>query len=145
MSTYVKYNVLRVPFDACNLGDSKDYDDFEFDLLEKYPRLKDKFDYAEVGKFMTCFTSNDLYIDFVLDYDYDANGEYGKVRELYPSEIEKFMPIFKLIDEDIDMSKVRYVEYCYYNCCEPDDYYDTTKDEFYNELPGPNPSWYTFK
>jgi hypothetical protein len=115
MSTYVKYNVLRIPFSECGLGNSRDYDDFEFDLLEKHPRLKGKLDYAKIGRFMVGFTDGDLYLDFVLDHEYDADGDYGKVRDLYPSEVIKFAPIFKLVNETIDMSKVRYVEYCYYN------------------------------
>jgi hypothetical protein len=141
MSTYVREKVLRIPMDNLDFSyvmsaikekfPNEDVDgDFSFYLERTLPEL---FDYAEVGKFQLAPTRTP-YIDFVLDYEYDADGEYGKTRALYESEKQKYLPTFQKIDPNIDMSMVRLVEFCWYNCSEADDYYDDTADPFYDEV-----------
>lgn len=132
MSDYVKHKVLRIPFNKTGWSEfggdfcrARDY--FE----EEYPDL---FDYSTKGKFQFAPTEGE-YVDYVLDIDRDAwEGEYGKIRDLYPSEKEKAYKLFEQVMPNADMSAIRVVEYCWYNCCEAPDYYDYSDDDFYKEL-----------
>ena len=141
MSTYVREKVLRIPRYKLNFAHiarkleekfpgENIMDDLEFYLESALPDL---FDYGCENKFQMSPTC-EPYIDYVLEYEWDCEGEYGKVRDLYDSEKEKFEPIFQKIDPDINMDYVRLVEFCWYNGCEAPDYYDITKDAFYKEL-----------
>ena len=80
--------------------------------------------------------TKDAFIDYVLDYKWDCDGNYGKVRELYDSEKQKFRSIFQRLDPDINMDYVRLVEFCWYNGSEAPDYFDesTYHDDFYDEV-----------
>jgi len=139
MSTYVREKVLRVPFEHVDLNYIKnviakkhdDYeDDFAWYLEDVFPDL---FDYATIGKFQVAPTESPFF-DYVLDYEYDADGEYGKTRALYESEKAKYLPIFQKIAPNINMDYVRLVEFCWYNGTEAPDYYDDTNDSFYDEV-----------
>ena len=141
MSTYVREKVLRIPMERINMNYIKDI------IVQKYPNenheddfgwylesaLPDVFDYATVGKFQIAPTK-EMYIDYVIEKEWDADGEYGKTRALYESEKAKYLPMFQKIDPDIDMNYVRLVEFCWYNCSEAPDYYDDTRASFYDEI-----------
>ena len=131
MSWYVRYKVLRVPVNDCGLQYLTDDDDPDDILQSKYPGV---VSYKDAGKFTVTYTSDGLFLDYILEHEWDCDGEYVKVRELRDSEKELYRKVFQLICPDIDMDKVRLVDYCYYNCCEPDGYYDITSDPFYKEL-----------
>lgn len=140
MSTYVREKVLRIPREKMNfahivrkLEEKFPGKDIMDDLGFYIEDLDDLFDYGKVGKFQLAPTG-EPFIDYVLDHEWDCDGEYGKVRELYDSEKNKFRPIFEQIDPDINMDYVRLVEFCWYNGCEAPDYYDLMEDEFYKEL-----------
>ena len=141
MSTYVREKVLRIPREKMNfahivrkLEEKFPGEDIMDDLGFYIEDLDDNlFDYGKVNKFQLAPTE-EPFIDYVLDYEYDCDGEYGKVRDLYESEKEKFRPIFQQLDPDINMDYVRLVEFCWYNGCEAPDYYDPMEDEFYKEL-----------
>lgn len=141
MSTYVREKVLRIPVDKVDFSMIKAGlkekfpeedidDDFDWFLERAFPEL---FDYSTVGKFQMSPTETP-YLDYMLEYEYDADGEYGKTRALYESEKAKYLPVFQKVDPNIDINLVRLVEFCWYNCCEADDYYDETEDPFYNEV-----------
>jgi hypothetical protein len=141
MSTYVREKVLRIPrhkFNFANIArkleekfpDEDIMDDLGYYIEKAFPDL---FDYGTKKKFQLAPTC-ESFIDYVLEYEWDCDGEYGKIRELYDSEKEKFRPIFQQLDPDINMDFVRLVEFCWYNGCEAPDYYDITKDPFYKEL-----------
>ena len=141
MSTYVREKVLRIPVHKMNFAH------IVRKLEEKYPDhdvmddlgcylenvLTDLFGYGDRNKFQLAPT-REQFIDYVLDYEYDCDGDYGKVRELYDSEKEKFRPIFQQLDPDLNMDYVHLVEFCWYNGCEAPDYYDPQEDPFYKEL-----------
>ena len=141
MSTYVREKVLRIPQDKINLENiinelERKYsnenvrDDLSFFLEAAMP---DMFGYGDKDKFQMSPTC-EPFVDYVLEHEYDCDGDYGKVRELYESEKEKFRPVFQKIDPDINMDYVRLVEFCWYNGCEAPDYYDPQEDPFYKEL-----------
>lgn len=139
MSTYVREKVLRVPVERVDLHYIKNilankYDDYEDDFIwyleNEFP---DVFGYATIGKFQTSPTEIPFF-DYVLDYEYDADGEYGKTRALTDNEKRKYLPMFQKLDPSINMDWVRLVEFCWYNGTEAPDYYDNTKDSFYDEV-----------
>lgn len=139
MSTYIREKVLRIPMDRLNMSAIKntlaenheDYeDDFSFYLESYFPTL---FGYATKHMFQIAPTE-ESYIDYVLEYEYDADREYGKTRKLYDSEKAKYLPVFQQLDPDVNMDDVRLVEFCWYNCCEAPDYYDDVNDPFYEEV-----------
>ena len=148
MSTYVREKVLRLPIECFQLEDFKKAiaekleamgeqvkyldDDLGWYTEKAFP---DIFGYGDRGKFQWSPTYPRRFIDFVLDYEYDCDGEYGKVRELYPSEKEKYLPVFQKLFPELDsLDDVRLVEFCYYNGCEAEDYYDLKDDPFYKEV-----------
>ena len=141
MSTYVREKVLRIPSHKMNFAhivrklEEKYPDNDVMDDLGCYLEnaLPDLFGYGDKNKFQMSPTC-EPFIDYVLEYEYDCVGGYGKVRELYDSEKEKFRPIFQQLDPDINMDYVRLVEFCWYNGCEAPDYYDPQEDPFYKEL-----------
>ena len=128
MSDYCHYKVLRIPF--TKYFPDKDIWDFEskhFNIFRNQP-----------GYFNIPATDNEEmeYLDFIIEYDYGQDaGDWGKSRNLKVDEMVNYYDLFKLIIPDIDMTDVRLVEYCYYNCCEAPDYYDTSKDSFYDLIP----------
>ena len=131
MSSYVREKVLRMPVTLSELN-MEDTNDLTCDLEEKYPTL---FEYAQPRCFQIAPTE-ELFLDYVLEYEWDANGEYGKVRELYPSEKERYKPIFQQILPEVNMNLVHLVEFCWYNCTEAPSYYsmNKNKDKFYEEV-----------
>lgn len=131
MSDYVREKVLCIPLERLNLVFTDDeMDDLSWSIEKRFPNI---FDYAEEGKFQLAPTCSQ-YVDYVLEYEYGADGEYGKTRALTDREKEKYRPVFQRISPDVDMDFVRLVEFCWYNCCEVPDYYDDTKDRFYDEV-----------
>ena len=133
MSTYVREKVLRVPFDKYAQFfklEIDDPDDMPWSVARKYPNL---WGYGDIGMFQFSPTE-ELYVDYVLDYEYDCDGEYGKVRELYPSEKAKYLPKFLDIFSHINMNDVKLVEFCWYNGCDAPDYYEPMNDPFYQEV-----------
>jgi hypothetical protein len=131
MSTYVREKVLRIPLERLNLSFTEEEMDDLGLSIEK--RFKDIWGYADVGKFQLASTEIP-FVDFVLDYEWDAFGEFGKTRALSDREKEKYLPTFKKVDPDVNMDFVRLVEFCWYNGCEAPDYYDETKDDFCDEV-----------
>jgi hypothetical protein len=141
VSTYVREKVLRIPRHKLNFAH------IVRKLEEKFPNedvmddlgfyiesaLPDLFDYGQIGKFQLSPT-DEPFIDYVLDYEYDADGEFGKTRALTENEKKKYLPVFEKIDPEINMDFVRLVEFCWYNGCEAPDYYDHTNDPFYEEV-----------
>lgn len=125
MSAYVKTKVIRIPFEDTGLvGDL-----YNFEYNENWGN-------SVVGKFSPSPTESP-FVDFVLEYEHDSDsGEYGKVRDLYPSEVSAWEPIFKKEMPNCDMSKAKLVEFCWYNCCEAPDYYAdiASKDSFFKEV-----------
>ena len=141
MSTYVREKVLRIPRYKMNFAHlarkleekfpGEDImDDLGYYIEKTFPDL---FSYGTINKFQLAPT-RESFIDYVLDYEWDCDGEYGKIRDLYDSEKDKFRTIFQHLDPDINMDYVRLVEFCWYDSCEAPDYYDLTKDPFYKEL-----------
>lgn len=131
MSDYVRnkqvlYPVTKDLLDKMGL----DEDSFE-DKLFPADNLEMEYfvDYSGTG-------DSNYYLAYELYSNYgEESGEFGRSRFLKPFEQEKYKKIFsKAIPEEfIDPSLFKYVDYCYYNCCEADDYY-VKKDDFEEEI-----------
>ena len=141
MSTYVREKVLRIPlkklFDEYLISGwltINNTDDVSEVLEKNFPN---EFKHATVGKFQIAPTEEN-YIDFVLEYNQNSYcGEFGKIRNLYNTEKENFLPIFQRLISILtleDMNAVKVVEFCWYNNCEAPNFYDTEDDDFYKEI-----------
>ena len=122
MSDYVHETALRYPItdDDCD----------RIRAMENYMGYRH---IKNVGHFDTTYTDEHVYLDYVIFHSYgDECGEWSKSRDLYDVEKEAFKHLFQQFFPDIDMSKVRLVDYCWYNCCEPPECYDAKSDPFYN-------------
>ena len=132
MSDYVRNKQVLYPVTK-ELLKKLNCDDI-YDLEEKFP-ARSKFE-AE-GFIDYSGTKNyNQYLAYELDSDYGTeSGEFGRARFLKPVEQEKYKKLFsEVIPEDlIDATLFKYVDYCYYNCCEADDYY-VKKDSFEEEI-----------
>ena len=123
MSDYCREKVLRYPVEES-----------PWDIEEKFPNLFTA--HKKLPSFDTAPTDGN-FIDYKLEHTYGVDcGDWGRNRELYQEEKDKYRPIFEQIFPNIDMNKVRLVEYCWYNCCEAPDYYDDVneKDGFYKPV-----------
>lgn len=117
---------------------------------EKYSWIREKSDWPDylecikfpelIGykkKFECSFGDTERYIDLMLYHDYGIeNSEWYKVRYTTKTEQDRFRKDFKEIFPGLDMDRTRVVDYCYYNCCEPNDLWEvkTESDEFYKEM-----------
>lgn len=79
--------------------------------------------------------TNQFFIDYNLPFRNDAEGDWGRTRELYYSEYMKYSAKFEklLKDRIVKPSELRLVEYCWYDCSEAPDYF-TCHDDFYDEV-----------
>lgn len=126
MSDYSHYKVLRVPADKYHLGDLEEFELNHRDVFGSAPG------YFRIAPTVT------LFIDFILEHDYDNFGEYGKVRELRTNEKIMYYDVFHMLIPNIQMNDVRLVDFCWYNCCEAPDYYAVEDDPFYDDIPAPS-------
>lgn len=126
MSDYVKIKAIRLPIPQEILDKCDD--------LEEYfeQQLGDLFnDCHQTGRFTIEYTDNNKYLDYVLDYEYGVDcGDYGFAFNLNDSDKVKYVPLFKNIGYKFHIGDLRKVVYCYYNGCEPLDYYDVSEDLF---------------
>lgn len=130
MSDYVRnkqvlYPVTKELLDRLNISDIFDLD---FPRGSKFG-VEGFIDYGGTKDY-------NKYLVYELDSDYGVeSGDFGRSRFLKPAEQEKYKKLFsEVIPEDlIDPSLFKYVDYCYYNCCECDDYY-VKKDSFEEEI-----------
>lgn len=88
-----------------------------------------------MGKFYWGMTYPKTFLDYTVEYDYDNEcGDWGKVRELYDTERCRAKEIFEQLLPSVDETKIRLVDYCYYNSSEAPDYYSMDDDPFYKEV-----------
>ena len=132
MSDYVRnkqvlYPVTKELLEKLNCDDAYDLEE-RFSAGSKFT-VEGFVDYSGTGNY-------NKYLAYELSSTYgDESGDFGRSRFLRPSEQEKYKKLFgEIIPEDlIDPSLFKYVDYCYYNCCECDDYY-IKKDGFEDEI-----------
>ena len=132
MSDYVRYKVVRYP-----IGRYKTFKELydATDVFDKLPKVDNIYGTGAID-----YRTDEVcaYIDYELFTSYGEEcDDFGRTRALTEKEQDKYEPIFKDFVKglvDIDKTKLRLVDYCYYNCCEPQAYYDETDDSFYDEV-----------
>ena len=132
MSDYVRnkqvlYPVTKELLEKLNCNDIYDLEG-RFSAGSKFA-AEGFIDYSGTGDY-------NKYLAYELSSTYGGeSGDFGRSRFLKPSEQEKYKKIFsEIIPENlIDPTLFKYVDYCYYNCCEANDYY-IKKDSFEDEI-----------
>jgi len=121
MSDYVHKKVVRLPLPNEIKGKGKD-DVWEY-LKDLLGELWDKH-------FVLEYTDKGYYIDWVYYHTYgEESGDWGNVRLLTEKEFNVIKPYFDKLCVNYKYEDLRLVDYCYYNCCEPPDYYEIKNDD----------------
>lgn len=85
--------------------------------------LKDPFSYE---KFEGSNNNINCYLFFSLYHTYGQRSDnFGSSRKCTAKEIVQYAPMFaEVLGKEIDTDKLKYIEYCWNNCCECQDYYE---------------------
>ena len=145
MSDYVHEKVIRLKItdeivEKFNYEVIDDFiDDFDDFIMREHPELsminlnsngtyeyyRDRFPRFEIG--YGCW---DRYIDLLLFQSYgEESNDWGIVSMLSDKEKDTFVPYFETIGLEINPDDLRKVDYCWYNCSEPPDYYDLNESK----------------
>lgn len=132
MSDYSRSKVVRLKATLDELGISDIWD-----IENKFPDLFLSECYTEYKKskkpYFEIAPTEQPFIDFVIFHSYGEEcDDWGRTRELTRNELAKYIPIFQQILPTVKAEQLRYVDYCFYNCCEAPDYFD--EDEFFEEI-----------
>jgi hypothetical protein len=127
MSDFVHIKAIRLPLDK--IIETKELNSSEVDkYLED--KLGDLFGYHDVKKFERSCTYSNYYLDWVYYYTYgEESGDWGHTSYLTDKEFEKIKPLFEKVVPDVKIEGLRKVDYCYYNCSEPPDYFEVEEDD----------------
>jgi hypothetical protein len=119
MSDYVRKKCVRFKISQNIIEELKNDYDWLVDLLLEKFQLKDSYDTEND------FTINDGYdydnrkedyfLDYQLEYEYGASGDFESVRLLSDTEFQKYSRMFAKYFNEIGRDELRLVEYCYYN------------------------------
>lgn len=119
MSDYVRKKCVRFKIPQNIIDELKNNNDWLVDLLLEKFQLKDSYDTEND------FTINDGYdydnrkedyfLDYQLEYEYGASGDFESVRLLTDTEFQKYSRMFSKYFNEIGRDELRLVEYCYYN------------------------------
>lgn len=137
MSDYKHNKAVMYPITSALLNrlNCKDAWDLEEKFTTNRYRDKSYFD-IEILKDYSGSKECNYYLSYVINSTYgEEEGEFGRSRFLKPSEQEKYKKLFSqvILEEFLDPSLFKYVDYCWYNCSECDDYY-VKKDSFEEEI-----------
>ena len=119
MSDYVRKKCVRFKIPQSVIEKLKDDSGWLVDLLLDKFQLKDSYDTEND------FTINDGYdydnrkedyfLDYQLEYEYGASGDFESIRLLTDTEFQKYSRMFAKYFNEIGRDELRLVEYCYYN------------------------------
>ena len=118
MSDYVRKKCVRykLPQNIINEFDRNDF--IEDKLIEKYG-LKESYntenDFTINSGLNYRKDEYEYFLDFQLDYEYGASGDFENVRLLTDIEFEKYSRLFAKYFNEIGRDELRLVHYCYYN------------------------------
>ena len=119
MSDYVRKKVVRFKIPENIIEELENKDEWiegllleKYDLKESY-NIKDDFTINSGLNFET--DKYDYFLDYQLDYEYGASGDFENVRLLTDTEFEKYSRKFAVYFNEIGRDELRLVHYCYYN------------------------------
>ncbi len=126
MSDYVRKKAVRFKIDNAIVEslekeiEEKDLFESPQELLLKQYKLPDWFEHK-----LNEFTINNgydfdnhkenLFLDYMLDYEYGASGDFESVRLLTDNEFNKYRELFSKYFNVVRRDELRLVHYCYYN------------------------------
>ena len=119
MSDYVRKKCVRFKIPQNIIDEVQNKDGWVVDLLlEKYKleeayNVKNNFTINSGLNFDT--DEYEYFLDYQLDYEYGANGDFEDVRLLTDVEFEKYSKMFEKYFNEIKRNELRLVHYCYYN------------------------------
>lgn len=126
MSDYVRIKAVRykIPNEIIEKIKKNNEDFWKDDIEEYYNNEKDiintKYDNQKnnlnIGSGLDYETDEYMYfIDYILDYEYGASGDFENVRKLTENEYNKYKKVFSKVISDVKQNELRLVHYCYYN------------------------------
>ena len=128
MSDYVRKKCVRFKIPQNIIDELKNDNDWLVDLLLEKFQLKDSYDTEND------FTINDGYdydnrkedyfLDYQLEYEYGASGDFESVRLLTDTEFQKYSRMFAKYFTEIGRDELRLVHYSYYNGCDEPSIYE---------------------
>lgn len=131
MSDYVRKKCVRLKIPQNIIEKLKKDDDWIWDLL------LEKFQFKNNYNVKNDFTINDglnyendkydYFLDYQLDYEYGASGDFENVRLLTDTEFEKYSRMFAKYSNEIGRDELRLVHYSYYNGCDEPSIYELEK------------------
>jgi len=129
MSDYKHEKVIRLPFpkkilEICNTSDVDECDEYLKNKLGEF------WEHNDNNSFKLGYTDKAYYIDWLYYETYgEESGDWGNVRLLTDKELEVITPYFNKLGVVYEDNDLRVVDYCYYNCSEPNDYYKINGDD----------------
>nr|DAZ47470.1 MAG TPA: hypothetical protein [Caudoviricetes sp.] len=120
MSDYVRKKCIRFKIPQNIINELENEEDWIVDLLlQKY---KLKYEYETKKDNLTIGYGEDFdnnvtnyFLDYLLDYEYGASGDFESVRLLTDNEFEKYSRKFAKYFSEIGRDELRLVHYSYYN------------------------------
>ena len=118
MSDYVRKKCVRfkIPKNIINEYNKNDF--IEDELIKKYNlnnSYKTKNDFTINSGINFENYEYEYFLDFQIDYEYGASGDFENVRLLTDNEFEKYSRKFAKYFSEIGRDELRLVHYCYYN------------------------------
>ena len=118
MSDYVRKKCVRfkIPKNIINEYNKNDF--IEDELIKKYNlnnSYKTKNDFTINDGYDYDNRKKDYFLDYQLEYEYGASGDFESVRLLTDTEFQKYSRMFSKYFNEIGRDELRLVHYCYYN------------------------------
>lgn len=120
MSDYVRKKCIRFKIPQNIIDELENEEDWIVDLLLQKYKLKHEYetkkDNLTIG-YGEDFNNNvtNYFLDYLLDYEYGASGDFESVRLLTDNEFEKYSRKFAKYFSEIGRDELRLVHYSYYN------------------------------
>lgn len=116
MSDYVRKKCIRFKIPQNIINELENEEDWIIDLLRQKYEYETKKDNFTIG-YGEDFDNNvtNYFLDYLLDYEYGASGDFESVRLLTDNEFEKYSRKFAKYFSEIGRDELRLVHYCYYN------------------------------
>ena len=119
MSDYVRKKCVRFKIPQNIMNELKNEDYWIVDLLLAKYQLEDAYNVKNdftINSGLNYETDEyEYFLDYQLEYEYGASGDFEDVRLLTDVEFEKYSRKFAKYLNEIERNELRLVHYCYYN------------------------------
>ena len=119
MSDYVRKKCVRFKIPQNIIDKLNNEDELLGDLLLKEYNVKENYhtknDFTINSGLNNKNYEYEYFLDYQLDYEYGAGGDFESVRLLTEEEFKKYSRMFAKYFSEIGRDELRLVDYCYYN------------------------------